>query len=85
MVSRVIALLVMIGCAGILAYYHRADLISQPAAPTNPAEAAFKACLEERAEGIDKMRGDGTINDQQAELFLSRAEALCRSMAAPRP
>ncbi|MDW3206219.1 MAG: hypothetical protein R8L07_11850 [Alphaproteobacteria bacterium] len=83
MLGRVIALLVMVGSAGMLAYYHRADLMPAPEVPLDPAEAAFSACLKDRAEGIETMRGDGTISEQQAALFLSRAEALCRATAAP--
>lgn len=82
MLGRVIALLVMAGSAGLLAYYHRADLLPAPATPADPAEAAFRACLEDRAAGIETMRADGTITEQQASLFLSRAEALCKATTA---
>jgi len=38
-------------------------------------------CLAERAPGIAAMRADGTIDELQAELFLTRAEALCQAQA----
>ncbi|MDF1748081.1 MAG: hypothetical protein P1V34_04325 [Alphaproteobacteria bacterium] len=81
MLGRVIAVLVMIASAGIIAWHHRTDLMPAPAVPIDPAEAAYQACITERGAGIDKMRTEGTINDDQATLFKSRADALCRSQA----
>ena len=52
-----------------------------PAAPIDPAEAAYQACITERSAGIDTMQADGTISADQASLFKSRADALCRSQA----
>lgn len=81
MLARVIAVLVMIASAGVIAWHHRADLMPAPAAPIDPAEAAYQACITERGAGIDKMQADGTISADQATMFKSRADALCRSQA----
>ncbi len=81
MLGRIFAVLVMIASAGTLAWHHRADLLPAPPVPEDPAEAAYRACIAERANGIETMQKDGTINTDQATLFLSRAEALCRSQS----
>jgi hypothetical protein len=81
MLGRVIAVLVMIASAGVIAWHHRDDLMPAPVAPIDPAEAAYQACVTERDAGIDKMQADGTITAQQATLFKTRADALCRSQA----
>ena len=38
-------------------------------------------CFAERVADIEQMQADGTISAQQAVLFESRAEALCRAQA----
>lgn len=81
MLARVIAVLVMIASAGVIAWHHRDDLMPAPAAPIDPAEAAYQACITERNAGIDTMQADGTISADQASLFKSRADVLCRSQA----
>ena len=72
-------MLCFLGSAGVLAYLHREQL--WPAAETTAQsveEAAYLACVEERAAHIDKMLKDGVVEEAQAALFRGRAEALCR-------
>lgn len=77
--ARIVALLVLLLCAGSLAYLHRDDLTSTPekATPIAGGDPAA-ACIEERFNGIDKMVDEGTVKPAQAALFKQRAEAMCR-------
>ena len=77
--ARVVALLCLLGSASVLAYLHREQLWPAAEAPAQSAEeAAYLACVDERAAHIDKMLKDGVVKEAQASLFRSRAEALCR-------
>lgn len=77
-IARVVALVVFLAAAGALAWMHRDDLFPpEPAAVA--ADDPVALCLAARARDIDKMRTDGVIDDAQAKLFKSRAEALCQA------
>ena len=80
MVARIGALGVVCTVVALLGYIHRDDLFPPPAPALDPNDPVA-LCLAERAPGIEAMRADGTIDDRQAELFLSRAEALCQAQA----
>ena len=56
------------------------DLFPPPAPAVDPNDPVA-LCLAERAPGIAAMRADGTIDERQVELFMSRAEALCQAQA----
>ena len=79
--ARIVAGLVCLSALGGLAYIHRDDLM-----PARKVEAAAEAdpvqqCMVKRAADIDGMAKDGTINQSQAELFKSRALALCQAQS----
>ncbi len=75
--ARGLAALVLIACITLLAWIERARwLPGDPVAALDPAAA----CLAERAAQIDGMLDDGVIEAGQAELFKSRAAAMCQSM-----
>lgn len=77
--ARVVALLVLLLCAGSLTYLHRDEPISTPEKTTPIADGdPAAACIEERFNGIDKMVDEGTVEPAQAALFKQRAEAMCR-------
>ena len=78
--ARLGALGVFVAVAGLLGYTHRDDLFPPPV-PAVDANDPVALCLAERRPGIEAMRAEGTIDDQQAELFLARAEALCQAQA----
>ncbi|CAN0603020.1 unnamed protein product, partial [Ectocarpus sp. 12 AP-2014] len=62
----------------LLLYINRADFL--PGAEVASAEdTAYQACVNERHGQIDDMIRDGVVDDAQASLFKSRAEALCRA------
>jgi hypothetical protein len=71
---------VFLAVAALLGFIHRDDLFPPPAPAVDPNDPVM-LCLAERAVGIETMRADGTITEGQAELFMSRAEALCQAQA----
>ena len=88
--ARVAALGCFLLCAAALAYLHRDDLF--PATPETPvaADDPFARCVADSTAKIDAMRKEGTIGDDQAQLFRLRAEARCRAQSGdggppPRP
>lgn len=81
-----LAILVIIGSAATLGYHHRDQFASAvEEAAASPEEAAYFACRAERFEGIDGMVSERAISSEQAELFKSRADALCRDLAKSAP
>lgn len=78
--ARLGALGVFFAVAALLGYVHRDDLFPPPAPALDPNDPVA-LCLAERAPGIEAMRADGTIDERQAKLFMSRAEALCQAQA----
>jgi hypothetical protein len=78
--ARLGALGVFFAVAALLGYIHRDDLFPPPAPAVDPNDPVA-LCLAERAPGIEVMLADGTIDERQAALFMSRAEALCQAQA----
>ena len=84
--ARGLAAVVFVGCLAGLAWLERDRLF-----PPEGAAAAgdpVAACFAERAAEIDGMVAEGLIEAPQAELFKTRAEAMCRATAgsaAPGP
>jgi hypothetical protein len=78
--ARVIALACFGLCVAALVYIHRADIWPYPAPEVvaNPDDP-FVRCFAERAAQVDDMVAEGVIGADQAALFKSRAEALCRA------
>lgn len=77
--ARVAAVLVLIAVIAILAAMHWDDLFAPQQAAAPAADDPVALCLAGRAGDIDKMRADGVIDEAQATLFVSRAEALCQA------
>ena len=80
-VARVLAAVVFLGCVATLVYLEREHLW-QAAADQSAADDPFARCFAERAGDIDRMRAENVIEQAQAELFKSRAEAMCRAAVA---
>lgn len=80
-----LALAVIFGAFGVLGLYHWQDLTADPVDALSEDEVAYRACLEERALGIETLIEEGAITQQQKEMFLSRADALCRSSESTGP
>ena len=76
--ARLIALGVALLCIAVLAWLHRADLFPARFAP-EVADDPFARCVAERAAEIDGMLAEGLIDRPRADLFKSRAEAMCRA------
>ena len=79
-VARIAALAVFVAVVALLGYIHRDDIFPPPAAAIDPNDPVA-LCLVERMPAIEAMRADGTIDERQAELFASRAEALCQAQS----
>jgi hypothetical protein len=79
-VARLGALCILLLVAGSLAWIHRERLFPPEVGMTAEQDPAM-ICLAQRAADIDRMEADGTISAEQAVLFKSRAEALCRAQA----
>lgn len=76
--ARLLAVGVAVASVALLLYINRADFL--PASEVVSAEDnAYQACVNERHGQIDEMIRDGVVDDAQASLFKSRAEALCRA------
>jgi hypothetical protein len=79
-IARVLAAVVLVGCVAALVYIERERLW-----PTTAGESAaddpFARCFAERAAQIEKMQDEDLIQPAQAELFKTRAEAMCRAEA----
>ncbi|MEM7223940.1 MAG: hypothetical protein AAF495_13230 [Pseudomonadota bacterium] len=82
--ARLVALALFLAAAGLLAWIHRADLLP-PETAAVAADDPVQLCLAERQPGIEQMRADGVITDQQAALFLERAAALCAHQVEAAP
>ena len=76
--ARLAALLVLLLVVACIVWLNRDSLFPSEQAEA-PADDPVALCLAERAVGIDKMLAEGTIDEGQAELFKSRAEALCQA------
>jgi hypothetical protein len=65
-----------------LLYIHRGELFPQQRATEAEQQPdPFTACMAQRGGDIDRMLQEGTIQRPQADLFRSRAEAMCRAEA----
>ena len=76
--ARLCAVGVALLMAAALAYMHRDDLFPPEQAAVNSNDPVA-LCFAERAADVDKLKAEGTITAEQAELFKRRAEALCQA------
>jgi hypothetical protein len=77
-IARVLAAVVFLGSIAALAWLERERL--WPGAPgAIAADDRFVRCFAERSGQIDQMLAEGLIQAAQAELFKTRAEAMCRA------
>lgn len=81
--ARGLAVLVFLACVAGLAWLERARLLPPEGAAAAADPAA--ACLAERSAEIERMRSEGLIEAPQAELFTTRAAAMCRATAGDAP
>jgi hypothetical protein len=79
--ARVLAAVICLGCVAALVWLERERFWPTASSRTGAAEP-FVRCFAERAEQIDRMQSDGAIDAARAELFKSRAEAMCRAETA---
>jgi hypothetical protein len=77
-IARVVAAVVCLGCVAALAWLERERLWPGAASGTAAADPVARY-FAERAAQIDQMQSEGMIEAAQAELFKTRAEAMCRA------
>jgi hypothetical protein len=82
-IARVLAAVVLLGCVAALGYLER-ERLWQTATEGSAANDPFTRCFAERVAQIDRMQDDNLIEPAQAELFRTRAEAMCRAEAQGR-
>jgi hypothetical protein len=78
--ARIIALVIFLVCVGALVGLNREAWLGI-GPETSAAEQALARCIAERSGDVDRMLEEGMIGEDQAELFRSRAEAMCVAMA----
>jgi hypothetical protein len=74
--ARGLAAGVFVACLALLAWLERERLFPPEAAVD--ADDPVQRCIAERAAEIDGMLAEGLIEAPQAELFKSRAAAMCQ-------
>lgn len=77
--ARLIAGIIVLGCAGLLLFLNWHVLYPPPAEKVDDAKLnpEFVACRDSRLADVNKMKSDGVINDQQFAQFTERAVATC--------
>jgi hypothetical protein len=78
--ARIVAVLVFLVCVGALVWLNREAWLGI-GPELSAAEQALARCIAERSGDVDRMLEEGVIGEDQAELFRSRAEAMCVAMA----
>jgi hypothetical protein len=78
--ARIIALVIFLVCVGGLVWLNREAWLGLGPELT-AAEQALAQCIAERSGDVERMVEEGVIGEDQAELFRSRAEAVCVAMA----
>ena len=80
--ARGLAAGVFVACLALLAWLERAQLF--PSEVAADANDPVQRCIAERAADIDGMLAEGVIEAPQAELFKSRAAAMCQDTVGNR-
>ena len=78
--ARLVALGIVALVVATLGYIHWDDVFPGEAA-TAAANDPAAPCIAQRTADIEAMRVEGTFSAEQANLFKTRAEALCRAQA----
>lgn len=80
--GRLVALVVVLACSGLLVYLHWSDLF--PGAAREEADAQspddpVERCIAEERATIDRMVEESPELESRRELFIQRAEARCEA------
>ena len=78
--ARLVAFGIVALVIATLAYIHWDDVFPGEAA-TAAADDPAAPCIAQRTADIEALHADGTFSAEQASLFKTRAEALCRAQA----
>lgn len=80
--SKLVALVVVLACSGLLVYLHWSDLFPGAAREEVGAqtpEDAVERCITEERATIDRMVEETPELESRRELFVQRAEARCEA------
>lgn len=80
--GRLVALVVVLACSGLLVYLHWSDLFPGAAreeADAQPSEDPVERCIAEERATIDRMVEESPELESRRELFVQRAEARCEA------
>ncbi len=77
--ARLCGALVFLICIAALVYLRRDDIWPAPALEAAHGDDPVALCQRDRLAVIDAQLRDGVLKPEQAELFRSRVEALCRA------
>ncbi len=78
--ARLVAFGIVALVIATLGYIHWDDVFPGDAA-TAAADDPAAPCIAQRTADIEALRAEGTFSAEQASLFKTRAEALCRAQA----
>ncbi len=81
--ARLVAVAVIVAGLAFLGWVFGGDVFGpdRAAAPANPGEAAYLACVAPRAAQFAAALERGELTAEQAALFRRRAEAFCADQA----
>ncbi|MGM0560748.1 MAG: hypothetical protein ACQETX_06755 [Pseudomonadota bacterium] len=80
--GRLVALLVILGCGGLLAYLNWPDSLSSRSGAETEAglpDAPVARCIAEERAQIDRMVKETPELESRRQLFVQRAEARCEA------
>ena len=81
--ARWIALSIFVAMLLLLGAIQRNGPWMPAKTPTNSLNKNYVLCLNERLGTVEKMMSEGVIDQNQASLFKTRADALCRTKFPP--
>ena len=81
--ARWIALSIFVAMLLLLGAIQRNGPWMPAETPTNSLNKNYVLCLNERLGTVEKMMSEGVIDQNQASLFKTRADALCRTKFPP--
>ena len=79
--ARVVAVGIALIAGGTAVWIHRHELFPAGQPEAEAGADPFQECVATRSAEIDRMLAEKTVDAQRAELFRTRAEAMCRADA----
>ncbi len=77
--ARLGGVVVFLLCGAALVYLHRNDIWPPPTVEAARGDDPLARCSHDRLAVIDEQLHQGVLTPEQAELFRTRVDALCRA------